>query len=183
MLVLPPGSAGASSAPTAAMPPARPSACHSKMAATGDLRVQLARARSGTAAKLPAAMTASSAASASPLIYIPAEFLKRVPKRLSLGARYGPGEPGECRGAIARLVQCGQHKFRYVCFTRRSRTIAPRTPVALPSGESLLGEPVEDGHDRGVRKVAFGQPSTDLTDGKRTLGLPEDVHDRALKFA
>src|SRR6202021_3653999 len=58
----------ASSAPTAARPPARPSACHSKIAAAGDLRGQEARNIARALRTHPPATAASSTASASALI-------------------------------------------------------------------------------------------------------------------
>src|SRR6202042_2032950 len=79
----------ASSAPTAARPPARPSACHSKIAAAGDRRGHDARNIARALRTLPTATAASSTASASALIIRSRYLLLR-------GARPRPARAPPC---------------------------------------------------------------------------------------
>src|ERR1700749_194008 len=76
----------AATAPAAARPPARPSACHSKIAAAGDLRGQEARSIARALRTHPTATAASSTASASALIIRSRYLLLR-------GARPRPAAP------------------------------------------------------------------------------------------
>src|SRR5215469_17920019 len=134
------------SAPTAARPQPRPSACHSKIAAAGERRGHEAAARALAAGTQPMATAARirTGADTASSPGGPAERSQGAQEGLSLGSRHAAGKPGQCRLPITGLIERAQHELGHVGFSALGGTIVPRTAIALPAGEPFLSEPIED---------------------------------------
>jgi hypothetical protein len=70
-----------------------------------------------------------------------------------------------------------QHQLGDVSFPVRGSLVTPCAPITLAGGEPLLGQPVEDCHHSGMRKITISQPQADLADCERLGAVPEDIHD------
>ena len=165
----------ASSAPTAARPPARPRACHSKIAAAGDLRGQRcaqhrARAshaphgdrgekyRLGQCPHNPTPLSPSVSSS-----WCSRSRPDRASRRTSASA---PDTLcANLASAASRspgLRQRGQHELRHVGLAGRGRAVPPGTAVPFSAREPFLRQPVKHRHHCGVSQ-ALGEPVADLS--------------------
>jgi hypothetical protein len=76
-----------------------------------------------------------------------------------------------------------QHQLGDVSFPVRGSLVAPCATIALSGGETLLGQPVENCHHCGMRKITISQPQADLTDCERLGAVPKDIHDGTFELA
>src|SRR5260370_2239993 len=107
------------------------------------------------------ATTARSAASTSPVISLAATFdyFQGVAQHISLDARYGLGEPGQCGRPVTGLIQRGQHELGYVGLAGSGGAGTPSAPPAPPPGETLFSAPVQHPPNRGVCYITPSPPT------------------------
>jgi hypothetical protein len=91
---------------------------------------------------------------------------ERLTQHVRLGAGDALREPRERGIPVARLLEGGQHQFRYISLAGRGRPVPPCAAVPFPAREPLLGQPVEHRHDGGVGQ-ALRKPVADLSDRQR----------------